>query len=168
MLHPPAPPNWDLEEFATGGLTQKVLDAAVQAARRYCGWHVAPDYVQSLTLDGPGGHVLQLPSLHVTEVMSVHELGVPVDDFEWSADGMIQRRSCWSDRFRSIVVVFQHGFDGAEDFASAVLSSAMTAGMSPGGVAEKVGPFSFEAGSGQAFTSDQRGVLDRYRLPKVP
>ena len=42
--------------------------AAGAAVRGYCGWHVAPEVEQTITLDGTGGPTLVLPSLLVKAI----------------------------------------------------------------------------------------------------
>ena len=59
--------------------------AACDAVRGYCEWHIAPSVTETLTLDGPGGSVLHLPSAHVTAVASVTNDGAVIADPQWSA-----------------------------------------------------------------------------------
>jgi len=110
-------------------------EQAMAAVRAYCGWHIAPSRDETLTLDGPGGTALVLPSLHVTDVVSVTENGtvladgtdpdIPAD-YSWSEAGIIQRGpagqtawsgswscgvSLWTRELRGIVVELTHGYD---------------------------------------------------------
>ena len=64
-------------------------EAAQNAIRAYCGWHIAPIVVETLTLDGDGSHRLALPSNMVHEVQSLSVDGVSVTDFWFSQDGWL-------------------------------------------------------------------------------
>ena len=102
--------------------------AALAAARRYCGWCVTPAETVTLTLDGPGGPVLSLPTLHLTSVASVTEDGVAWDvaDLRVSGRGQIRKRSggWWTSAYASIAVTFTHGYASAPDFDAAVEQAA--------------------------------------------
>lgn len=124
----PAPPKPD------------VTDQVVAAIQTYCGWHIAPSVDETLTLDGPGGSFLILPSLHVTDVTSITENGTVLPDgsdvnvpaeYTWSERGIIQRGrpvswtgsgtgpfygtlpgGCWwTTQLRGIQVELTHGYD---------------------------------------------------------
>ena len=102
--------------------------AALAAAQRYCGWIVTPPATVTVTLDGPGGRVLSLPSLYVTDVSSVVEDGVDLDvsDLLVSPTGLVRKKSgaCWSSDLAAIEVTMTHGFDSAPDFDAAVEQAA--------------------------------------------
>ena len=152
--------------------------AACEAVRRYCGWHIAPAVSETLTLDGPGGTLLRLPSARVTAVASVTNDGTAIDDPEWSAHGMI-RAHCWTEKFRGVVVELTHGYDQCPDDLLEVLvhmaaqgSAAASAGA---GIATSLtsGPFMMQvsaaAQAGAVGLSGQhRGVLNKYRLGPTP
>lgn len=160
------------------GIDLEAWKAAQEAVRGYCGWHIAPSVTQKVTLDGPGGRLLLLPSLHVTEVVTVVNDGAVVTDPEWSASGMI--RGCWSSRFRGIEVTFTHGFNPVpQDLLEVVTQMAsyaqelVSAGAS--GIATQMasGPHSFSvspaAAAGAVGLSGQhRGTLARFKLPFSP
>ena len=71
------------------------LAQAEAMVRAWCGWHIAPERDEVLTLDGPGGAHLTLPSLHVVDVASVVENGELLDPanglYTWSAAGIITK-----------------------------------------------------------------------------
>ena len=76
----------DVEAFTGGRLsadaaeTQRLLDAAVAAARRHCGWHVCPVWTDHhIVVDGHGGRVLRLPTRHLLAVGDVTDSGFSVD-----------------------------------------------------------------------------------------
>lgn len=153
--------------------TDRQLDAAVAAARAYCGWHVTPVLVdQEVTLDGPGTHLLVLPTLKLTELSEVNEDEVEIEltDLNWSVRGLIQKKSghWWSQMFGSIVVIFSHGYASAPDFESAIFSAIARGAFSTETSPRVIGPFQYSdtTASGALFTDSERAILDRYSLEK--
>lgn len=168
------PPLLTLDELGElkGEIEQTRLDEAISDIREACGWHIAPSFTETVTLDGPGRSVLLLPSLHVTAVGSVTENGrelVEGTDYEWSAKGTLRRRCGWTDRYRGIVVEFTHGYDVVPaKLAALILDVATAAAEVPvGQQPEKIGPFEF-GGGGVVFDSNQQRIIDRYTIPNGP
>jgi len=111
----------------TPGLVS-AIDAAVDAIRAYCGWHVWPQRRDLLILDGEGGRELSMPTLHVVAVHEVTDCDRVLDDteFEWSRVGDIKRvdRS-WSTRWRGITVELDHGYSDLPDDLSDVVADVL-------------------------------------------
>lgn len=181
MTAPSLPPLLDAETFAQlvagTGLEELRLASIIREVRDYCGWHIAPAIDETLTVDGSGGTVQQLPTLHLNSVTSVTENGEPLelDRYEWSRDGSLRRRSCryWTNRYRGVVAVVNHGFDTVpENIVAVVLDAASAAIATPVGAdaeqPETMGPFSFGANGGVVLKAAQQRVLDRYRIPGRP
>lgn len=118
-----------LARFADTTAAQKAIDTALVAARRFCGWHVSPVRAsEALTeLDGPGGRVLSLPTLNLTAVASVTELGVAVDvttlDRSRRKGTLTKQSGWWTCRDGAISATITHGFTEAEalDWRAAIL-----------------------------------------------
>lgn len=157
------------------GVEGGAWDAACVTVRQYCGWHIAPAVTETITLDGPGGTLLRLPSLRVTAVIEVTNQGSAVSDPQWSQHGMIRGR--WTDRFRGITVTMTHGYDECPADILAVLEHMTKQGEA----AEKVGvmqsmtagPFTAQASTASlagavGLSGQHRGVLDRYKLAPAP
>jgi hypothetical protein len=168
------PPLITLDELGElkGPIGQTRLDQAISNIREACGWHIAPSFTETVTLDGPGRSVLRLDSLHVTAVESVTENGrelVEWTDYEWSAKGTMRRRGCWTDRYRGIVVEFTHGYDTLPaELAALILDVATAAAAQPvGQQPEKIGPFEF-GGGGVVFDANQQRIIDRYTVGTGP
>ena len=171
-----------VEAFTRGRLdrdddeTQRQLDAALTAARRYCGWHVTPVLAdQTVTIDGTGDSMLVLPTLMLTELSSVAEDGIdiPLVELNWSARGLIIKRSghWWTSMFSAITVEFSHGYATAPDFESVVLGAIERGAFSPEVTPRVIGPFQYsEPGNTAAelFSDSERAVLNRYALEKAP
>jgi hypothetical protein len=171
-----------VEGFTRGRLnrdddeTQNQLDAALAAARNYCGWHVTPEIVDdTVTLDGTGTSVLVLPTLKVTDLTEVEEDGETLEltDLSWSERGLILKKSgyWWSALFRSITVTFSHGYNSAPDFESVIFSAIERGAFSSDSAPRVIGPFQYsDPGNADAvlFTDSERAVLDRYTLEKTP
>jgi hypothetical protein len=180
------PPFIAAEEFAagTGGKVSAadprldvLLKGASAAVRRYCGWHIAPVLQEELVLDGPGGPLVLLPTLHLVDVVSFADdtRDVQPADLEWSDRGMVRRRgSRWTSKFRGIRATVQHGFDEAPDVAQIVQQVVANAIASPmGATREQAGQVSISWAStgpnvsgGISLLERDLAVLDLYRLPK--
>lgn len=126
----------DLSLYARGRITdddaaQDAVDSALAAARRYCGWHVCPVREDDeITIDGPGGHLLTLPTLNLLAVTALSEDGTEmnVTELDVSITGSVQKqpRACWTERPGGITVTIDHGYTEAEaaDWRRAVLQLA--------------------------------------------
>lgn len=151
-------------------------EAATQAIRDYCGWHVAPVIDATLTLDGTGTDTVLLPSRRVVDVTTVTVDGtsLPADAYEWSADGLLRRRDgCWPDRYRVITVELKHGFASSEVLSGVVESIVARARMDPTGALanQRAGTQSvgFASGaSGGGLMQSEKDRLEPYRLTWGP
>jgi hypothetical protein len=99
--------------------------AALAAARRYCGWHVTPAVTETITVDGPGGRVVSLPTMHLNELTEVIEDGVTLNVADLAPSvtvGTVRKRSGarWTSELGGITVTMTHGHDVAPDFDAAV------------------------------------------------
>ena len=157
--------------------TQRQLDAALAAARNYCGWHVTPVVADDeVVLDGPGNGLLMLPTLRLTGLSAIAEDGVAVDvaEVQTSVRGMVRKNSgaLWTANFGGIAVTFSHGFDAsaAADFEAAILSAISRGGFSADETPRVIGPFQYSdpASAGGVFTGSELAVLSRYRIESAP
>lgn len=136
----------DVATFTAGRLannstTQGILDAALVAARRYCGWPVSPVQTGAVvTVDGPGGRVLSLPTMKLNTLTSVVENGVALDVTKLDVSqrkGTVEKYpyGCWSRRNGAITVTMTHGFTEAEaaDWRRAVLRLVDLMSLEPAG-----------------------------------
>jgi len=183
-------------ELATAGRldrddteTQRQLDAALAAARSYCGWHVTPSVPDAeITIDGPGGPLLMIPTLNMTALSSLTEDGTDVDvaALSWSRRGMVLKRhphllppnqshylpwNWWTDWFQGITVVVTHGYDNAPDFEAAVLSAIARGAFSAVDTVKAIGPFQYDTSpvaSSGTFTQSELSQLDKYALERRP
>jgi hypothetical protein len=166
---------------------QALLDAALAAARRYCGWYVTPVVEDDeVTLDGPGGHSLSLPTLKLLEVTEVVEHGVTLDVALLDVSlrtGSINKwpYGCWTRRNGAIVVTFTHGFTETEaaDWRRAVLRLvdlmtlepvvAGTGREDPNMIRKSVGPVEYQWAHG-IISDDERlsAMFSRYRILPSP
>jgi len=109
---------------------EAALNAASQAVRNYCGWHIAP----SLTCTAKPANapvVLRLPAAYVSEITSITENGETVTDYEWREDGLIRRDfpNAWTNKWGGIEVEYIAGYDAeaVPDLVEAVC--AITSGV---------------------------------------
>ena len=176
------------EEFSigTGGAiaagdprVEPLLAGASAAIRRYCGWHVGPATEETLTVDGPGSHVLSLPTLHIVTIESVAEYGrtwtpADVESLEWSEAGMVRTSGrCWTSRYRGVAVTLTHGFEDIADVKQIVQQVVGNAISSPmGATREQAGQVSISwsttapgVSGGLSLLQRDLDVLNFYRLP---
>ena len=153
----------DFEEFRDGDPARLIL-AATQQVRSYCGWHIAPVVTSTVVVEGSGAALL-LPTLHLTGITSITRDGVevPVADVTWQPNGIVKGRHFCGE----YEVTFTHGYaQTPEDIAqlvSAVVSDG-TEGLRRLSSLSR-GPFSesyFDS------TASDRATLDFYRLGPRP
>lgn len=160
-------------------VTRHALDAVTRQIRNYCRWHIAPSRTETITVDGPGGHVLALPTLHLTGIERITDAGTEVDDPEWSQTGDVRKSDGrrWTSKFRGITAEITHGHDEVPELATIVAELVAQTVNTPAGTAavtEKMGPFTFDAAAtgrstrmavgGAAFLQGHLAVLDHYRI----
>lgn len=180
----------DVETFTGGRLsanddsTDSVLAAALAAARRYCGWHVSPVREDDeVTIDGPGGTLLSLPTRAVIEVSEIVEDGVTldVDSLDISkTTGTVQKhpRARWTNRGGAIAVTMTHGYteDQAADWRRAVLQLADSMAAEAAGqresadlITKKVDDVEYQWAGGILSTNDRLAAMfSAYRILPSP
>lgn len=180
----------DVETFTRGRLlasdpvVQDILDAALVRARNYVGQHVSPVVEDDVvTLDGPGGRELFLPTGKIGSVASVVENGATIDPTNYVVSAntprMIYRKDTrWTAEYDGITVTYTHGFTEAEaaDWRRAILLMVyrMSREQQSGNrssedlVRKKVDVVEYEwvdwsAAADRAITSVE-SILDHYQL----
>lgn len=180
---PPIATAKQVEDFTGGQLSADdervalLVDGASAAIRRHCGWHIAPVLEESLTVDGPGGSVLHLPTGRLRSLVEVTDAGapIPVEGLDASAAGMIERRSgSWSSRFSGVTARVRHGHDveAVADVSQIVLQVVANALSSPMGVTtETAGAMSVtwsmtgpNVAGGLSLLGRDLAVLDKYKI----
>lgn len=150
---------------------------ALFAARNYCGWHVAPEDVSTAVLDGPGGAVLALPTLHLVALQSVTEDGTQIDvsTLQWSKTGLVRKKSGlpWTSALSGITVQMVHGYDEADDFdrAVAMIASSLTSTIRDDAAmtSKKVADVEYQwAVTLTGGVGPAAHLLDKYKLPGLP
>lgn len=96
-------------------VTEEIARSVGDQIRRLCGWHIAPEITETLTLDSDGARTLMLPSLHVTDVTSVRDVtgSEPreLTGWRWSKNGMIELPAGFPRGFRAVEVDISHGYE---------------------------------------------------------
>lgn len=191
----------DVASFTGGRLAaddpevQKMLNAALAAARRHCGWHVSPVLTDDpVVIDGPGSRILNLPTRKVLDITSITEDDTVLDvtGVRWSAGGppgalarptSARKKSngWWSCNYQGIEVVMTHGYTEAEaaDWRYAVLSMVdqmgqlLTSGRGEGDLlSKKVDDVTYRWADPYATAADSAiysvgSVLCNFELPHV-
>lgn len=175
----------EVEHFTKGQIESsdpRVLDAikaVTSSIRMEAGWHIGPVVEgHSVTLDGPGGKKLHLPTMKLVNLVSVHQLGVDLDlngdSHDWSELGLVEKRdgTCWTDRYRKIVAVMDHGFADMADLKFLTLSLVGRGLASPmGATREQAGSMSIQWGTPQSGVAGglvplqyELQIMNRYKL----
>jgi len=101
------------------------LEAASQAIRNYCGWHISPS-LECKAYPIGGGKIIKLPASYVSGISSVIENGKELSSgqYEWRYDGLL-RRACfknWFGGWNGIEIAYTAGYDidAVPDLAEAV------------------------------------------------
>lgn len=182
----------ELSAYTEGGISASdpravlILDGATRAIQRYAGWHISPSRTETIRLDGAyAGNILQLPSLHVTNVISFRSYNrtdagtVDYDQYSygWSANGNLEYYSKWGlpYGYRNLEVTFTHGFppDQISDLKQIVLQVSAQALSSPtGATREQAGQVSMQwattapgVSGGLSLLARDLEVVNSYKLP---
>lgn len=157
-------------------LTEEQATARAEAeVQGYCGWHIAPQLRETLTLDGDGSGVLFLPTLHLVELHSVSVNGTPVEDLEdveWSTSGVL-RCLPRTTRLRGVQVEVTHGYESWPVDVQAVVDRLAQRTTSDPGNLVQVGQVRVATAKdglplAGTITDVDRFTLDRYQLPPRP
>lgn len=137
--------------------------AACDEVRALCGWHVTPVVTETIKVDGDGGPLLVLPSLHVTDVASVSIAGAEVAAPAWASHGVI--RGCWPAGTRNVEVTLTHGYERPTAGLLALARQFLDNPLGSGRVSSRTrGPFAesyFDDGSPEGR------AIARFRLPRL-
>lgn len=154
---------------------ESALNAASQAIRNYCGWHITPSV--KCTANPSGGEVVaKLPAGYVSSIESVTENGTALaaTDYQWRKDGLLKHvLPCrWCDAWDGIEVVYNAGYeaDAVPDLVEAVCAIASgVLAVAPGVSSESADGVSISysanaASVAAALTSQQKTALEPYKL----
>ena len=163
-----------------------LLDLVAGMIRSYTGQRFDAVINDVVTVDASSSARLYLPELPVTGVVSVDIDGsalVAVDDYSWTADGVLTRTGCawwgsWWTCAPKVTVTYSHGYVEVPADIRAVCFAAVRRlwdqSVLSGVASESIGTYSVSysqttngQGSGLFFGDVERYVLDRYRLPSV-
>lgn len=160
---------------------QLMLDGAASATVEHCGWHIAPTITESVTVDGTGTLVQALPTMYMTNLISVNELGRAFDVslVDWSENGLMEKRSgaTWTGRRRGIATSIEHGYPSTPGWLTTLICAAAgraflgslaisqeTAGAESVAYAQ---PMRGVGGGTVLLTAPELRMLDRLAIPKA-
>lgn len=173
-MEPLALPD-DLADFP-GTFTSSQIEAASDQIRRECGWHIAPQVTETLTVESDGGRVLMLPTMRlesVTAVRQLHDDGTTTALTDWRNHataqfkaGILVRTIGWPlGGVLEVDVV--HGYSKTPDALLPVLASRCQGFSKDGTVRqESLGSRSVSYGNIEGVGSSS--VLARFKLPGRP
>lgn len=150
------------------------VDPGVQETiRRICGWHVAPQVTETVTLDGSGDNLQLLPTLYLVDLVSITNEGTAVPEVnDWSRMGAVRMPGCgrWTGKYRGVVAEMVHGFEVCpSDIKTAAARLAVLDRMfKAGGGSVRVGQVQVSAPGGtiewDGLDPGTRAFLAPYRL----
>lgn len=156
----------DLAEFPGAPFSADAVAAASEAIRREVGWHIAPRVIETLTLDGTGGGVLFLPTLHLVDVTEVRDV---TDDtprvltgWRKSQRGMLSRARGWPRGFEAIEVDVVHGYDSCPPELLPVIAERTSRRVMQESLGSRSVSYSAEGDAPLAAT------LARFKIPSRP
>lgn len=154
----------------------QALDNASQAIRDHCGWTISQETVTGKVLDCDGSRSLWLPTLLLTALGPVVELGVTLtvlSGYDWTEYGRIIRAGRWPNQARSVTVTYTHGYATVPNSVKGVcLAVAGRRYQNPGalrsytigGVSETYAPSAAAPGS---LLDDELVALEKYKLEHI-
>lgn len=138
------------------------------AVRLWCGWHIAPSKTETVKVEGEGGRVLLLPSLHVTSTTAVRdESGNAVTGWKVRENG-IARGSWRCEELYEFDIV--HGYAEIPTELLGIIADLDAGGVGSAKKSESAGPFSVTYGSADLESQplSVRAIISRYKLPPRP
>lgn len=178
----------DLQAFTKGKIqaaddrVSVALAAVSNSIRSRAEWHIWPRVTDhAVRLDGPGGTTLNLPTMKLNNLVSITEGDTPLtpldDVVDWSEIGLVKRQDGghWTDRYRRIQVVMDHGWEAAPELKQLALTLVARGLASPmGATREQAGSLSVNwamavqgVSGGLIPLSDELSVMERYRRVSV-
>lgn len=164
----------DLADYPGAPFADSVVLAAGESVRRDAGWLIAPAATETVVLDGDGGRLLMLPTLHLHDVLEVRDVSgdTPVVLTEWrkTRAGMIELTSgFWPRGFEVIEVDMVHGYDACpEDLLPALAFRAQQAKVNRASGGVRLGSLSISPGGADPEDERPDAVVARYRIPGRP
>lgn len=140
------------------------------AVRAWCGWHIAPKRAETLEVEGQGGRVLLLPSLHVEAVSEIrNEATTVITGYKARSNGVV--RGCWREH-DLYSVTLTHGYEEMPAELLAIVNRLDAEGVGARAASsQSTGPFAQSFGSSTDLESQPvsaRAVIARYALPPRP
>ena len=161
--------------YADNHRAEGAVNAASQAIRNYCGWHICPE-VGCTAYPIGDGKLLRLPAGYVSDVETVEEddTELSTGEYEWRRDGLL-RRTCWknwSNSWSGIKVEYTAGYDpdAVPDLVEAVCSiAAGVLAVSAGVISESADGVSISYSSNASsiaagLTAQMRSALEAYKV----
>lgn len=112
---------------------QAAVDVIVDAIRATCGWRIAPQAAETVTLDPPSGRWLYLPTLHLVTIDDVRLDGEPITGYSTSADGSLYHPCGWLADLGGVGVDMTHGHPEWPGDLTVVIAGAAVRSIDEGG-----------------------------------
>ncbi|AKU15751.1 hypothetical protein [Luteipulveratus mongoliensis] len=162
-----------LEGFPGSPFSDQLVESACEAIRSIAKWHIAPSVTETISIDGPGGQYLALPTLRLTGVAAVRDVSgdTPrvLDGYRFDKAGLVFRQAGWPCGFKVLEVDMVHGYaECPAELLPLIAAQTRDAARDTNVSAEAAGPFnrsydlSIDDVTGAARIPAE---LARYRLP---
>lgn len=156
------------------------LEAATQAVRIACGWHVSPVAEISGTLSAGGGRILRLPCMNVAELSELrHRDGADLLPLcSWSPGGLVELDAPIAPGVAAVSYRCTAGFEPSEVpvLQAVILQAAKRAMAAPGGFVRSQSvngaSVTYATGSSGApavsLTPEELSLISAYRVGRLP
>ena len=145
--------------------------AACGRVRSLCGWHIAPQVTETITVNGSGTPLLMLPTMHLVAVTDVTIDGYVVDNPRPKVNGVVllsylpnspvdPQFTTWGDGWGDITLTITHGYPVCPDELLEVTKRIARAPQ-VWGKRMQAGPFSIQD---PGLPPDDRETLELYTI----
>lgn len=163
----------DLVGYPGAPFSTSQVAAAAGQIRDTCGWHIAPEITETITVDSDGSTVLALPTLKVGEITAIRDVtqttATVLDPTTWRASpaGLLVRPAGWPCGIAALEVDLMHGYETCPDALLPVIAERCQLFNRDGSIRqESLG--SRSATFGLAERSPSVATLARYTVPTLP
>lgn len=150
----------DLAGFRGAPFPDTLVEAAAETVRAECGWHIAPAVEQTVKVRTGGMDTVNLPSLYVTDVVSVLDrAGAPVTGWDFWEHGVLECPGGFPD---IIKVTFKHGYESCPKDLHSIIAERSGSQVSGRVLAESLAGRSVQLEGG--YDPNTPTILAGYRL----
>ena len=150
------------------GLDPGAVAAAAAQVRSECGWHIAPQLTETITVRPTAAGLVHLPSLQVAAVTAVTSDGLPVWFEHDPPERELRLHNPWPWWHHRVRVTLTHGYAQCPADVRQAVAVLAAGGLVPQPrlLTRRDGPFSASYADDSPAAS-AGGLMDAYRLPAI-